>query len=66
VRTGHPLFLETGLPVTRYTVPCVKGLAPNFYEEIEKGKMSESSFVSTVLREGKTLYVRRSRNQQAL
>jgi len=50
----------------KYTVPCVKGLALNFNEEIEKGKMSENSFVSTVLREGKTLYVRRSRKQQAL
>jgi len=66
VRTGHPLFLETGLPVTKHTVPCVKELALNFYEEIKKGKMGESSFVSTVLREGKTLYVRESRKQQAL
>jgi predicted nucleotidyltransferase len=35
-------------------------------EEIEKGKMSEVSFVSTVLREGKTLYVRRTQYQQAV
>jgi len=52
--------------LTKHTVPCVKGLALNFNEEIEKGKMSENSFVSTALREGKTLYVRRSRKQQAL
>ncbi len=31
--------------------------------EIEKGKRTATSFVSTVLREGETLYVRRDRNR---
>ncbi len=31
-------------------------------QEFERGKRSPVSFVSTVLREGKTLYVRRNRN----
>jgi len=35
-------------------------------EEIEKGKKSPVSFVSSVLREGKTLYVRRDRNRKTL
>ena len=34
--------------------------------EIEKGKRTDVSFVSTVLKEGKTLYVRRNRSQQAM
>lgn len=34
--------------------------------EVEKGKKTKVSFVSTVLKEGKTLYVRRNRNQQAM
>ena len=32
-------------------------------QEIEKGKRSPLSFVSTVLKEGKVLYVRRNRNR---
>ena len=32
-------------------------------KEIEKGKRTDVSFVSTVLKEGKTLYVRRDRSQ---
>ena len=35
-------------------------------EEVEKGKRSPLSFVSTVLQEGKTLYVRRDRNRAAV
>ena len=35
-------------------------------QEIEKGKKSHLSFVSTVLREGKTLYVREFRNSKAM
>lgn len=35
-------------------------------QEIEKGKKSKVSFVSTVLQEGKTLYVRRNRIQQTV
>lgn len=35
-------------------------------QEIEKGKKTEISFVSTVLKEGETLYVRRDQNQQAM
>ena len=34
--------------------------------EVEKGKKTKVSFVSTVLKEGKTLYVRRNRSQQAM
>jgi len=36
-----------------------------FNIEVEKGKRSPLSFVSTVLQEGKTLYVRRDRNRAA-
>jgi hypothetical protein len=43
-----------------------KGMVLNFYKEIEKGKISENSFISTVFREGKTLYVRRARKEQSL
>ncbi len=35
-------------------------------EEIERGKRSAVSFVSTVLREGRTLYERRDPNRQAV
>ena len=35
-------------------------------QEVEKGKKSPLSFVSTVLREGKTLYVRRDRNRKTV
>jgi len=35
-------------------------------QEIENGKKSPLSFVSTVLREGKTLYVGRNKNSQAM
>ncbi len=35
-------------------------------EEVERGKKSPVSFVSTVLREGKTLYVRRDSNSEAV
>jgi uncharacterized protein len=35
-------------------------------QEIEKGKKSKVSFVSTVLKEGETLYVRRDRDQKYL
>ena len=35
-------------------------------KEIERGKRSPVSFVSTVLREGKTLYVRGNRNSKAV
>jgi len=35
-------------------------------QEIEKGKKTKVSFVSTVLKEGKTLYVRRNRSQQTM
>ncbi len=35
-------------------------------QEIEKGKKTKVSFVSTVLKEGKTLYDRRNRSQQAM
>ncbi len=35
-------------------------------QEVEKGKKTNLSFVSTVLKEGKTLYVRRNRSQQAM
>ena len=35
-------------------------------KEIERGKRSPISFVSTILREGKTLYVRGDRNSKAV
>ena len=35
-------------------------------QEIEKGKRTDVSFVSNVLKEGKTLYVRRDRSQQTM
>ncbi len=35
-------------------------------QEIEKGKKSPLSFVSTVLREGKTVYVGRAKNSKAM
>lgn len=35
-------------------------------EEIQRGKRSPVSFVSTVLREGKTVYVRRTGNRAAV
>jgi predicted nucleotidyltransferase len=35
-------------------------------QEFERGKRSPVSFVSTVLREGKTLYVRRDRNRETV
>lgn len=35
-------------------------------QEIERGKKSNVSFVSTVLKEGETLYVRRNQSQQAM
>lgn len=35
-------------------------------KEIERGNRSPVSFVSIVLREGKTLYVRRDRNREAV
>ena len=35
-------------------------------QEIAKGKKSQLSFVSTVLREGKTLYVRKPGNSEAM
>jgi len=35
-------------------------------QEVERGKKSPVSFVSTVLREGKTLYVRRAGNSETM
>lgn len=35
-------------------------------QEIERGKKTKVSFVSTVLKEGETLYVRRNQSQQAM
>ena len=35
-------------------------------QEVERGKKSSVSFVSTVLREGKTLYVRRAGNSETM
>ncbi len=69
------IIAESDLPRFKRSRELYKLLRPHPFamdlivytpEEIERGKRSPVSFVSTVLREGKTLYVRRDADRQAM
>lgn len=69
------IIAESDLPRFKRSRKLYKLLKPHPFgmdlvvytpEEIEKGKRSKVSFVSTVLQEGKTLYVGRPRSRWAV
>ena len=69
------IIAESDLPRFKRSRELYKLLRPHPFamdlivytpKEIERGKRSPVSFVSTVLREGKTLYVRRDADRQAM
>ncbi len=69
------IIAESKLPRFKRSRAIYKSLRPYPFgmdllvytpQEIERGKRSRVSFVSTVLREGKTVYVRRNRNSETV
>ena len=69
------IIVESNLPRFKRSRDLYKLLRPYPFgmdllvytpEEIERGKKSHISFISTVLREGKTVYVSRDRNSKAV
>lgn len=69
------IIAKSGLPRFKRSRELYKLLRPYPFamdlvvytpEEVENGKKSPVSFVSAVFREGKTLYVRRDSNRQAM
>lgn len=66
------IIAESDLPRFKRSRDLYKLLRPHPFamdivvftpEEFEKGKKTDVSFVSTVLKEGKTVYVRRNRSE---
>ena len=69
------IIAESDLPRFKRSRKLYKLLRPHPFgmdlvvytpKEIEKGQQSPVSFVSTVLREGRTLYVRRTKNSKTM